>query len=31
LVPALMKLFGKANWWAPKWLRWVHDRIGLQD
>jgi RND superfamily putative drug exporter len=20
LVPALMKLLGKANWWAPKWL-----------
>jgi RND superfamily putative drug exporter len=21
LVPALMKLLGRANWWAPKWLR----------
>ncbi|MCR8643681.1 MMPL family transporter [Paenibacillus sp. N1-5-1-14] len=21
LVPALMKLMGTANWWAPKWLR----------
>jgi RND superfamily putative drug exporter len=21
LVPALMKLLGKATWWAPKWLR----------
>ncbi|MBP1995896.1 MMPL family transporter [Paenibacillus eucommiae] len=21
LVPALMKLLGEANWWAPKWLR----------
>lgn len=21
LVPALMKLMGKANWWAPKWLK----------
>ena len=31
LVPTLMKLFGKANWWAPKWLRKVHDKIGLQD
>jgi RND superfamily putative drug exporter len=20
LVPALMKLLGKANWWAPKWI-----------
>ncbi|MDB5053185.1 MAG: putative drug exporter of the superfamily [Bacilli bacterium] len=23
IVPALMKLLGKANWWAPKWLRLV--------
>ena len=23
LVPSLMHLFGKANWWFPKWL----DRI----
>jgi RND superfamily putative drug exporter len=21
LVPALMKLLGRANWWAPRWLR----------
>jgi len=21
LVPALMKLLGKANWWAPRWMR----------
>jgi RND superfamily putative drug exporter len=21
IVPALMKLLGQANWWAPKWLR----------
>ncbi|NEW07797.1 MMPL family transporter [Paenibacillus sp. SYP-B3998] len=21
LVPALMKLLGQANWWAPRWLR----------
>ncbi|MDA7761262.1 MMPL family transporter [Aquiluna sp.] len=29
LVPALMKLFGAANWWAPKWLKAVHKKIGL--
>ena len=29
LVPALMRLFGAANWWAPKWLRKVHQKIGL--
>jgi RND superfamily putative drug exporter len=24
LVPALMKLFGDANWWTPRWLdRWL--------
>lgn len=28
LVPALMALMGKWNWWAPMWLRRVHDRIG---
>ena len=29
LVPSLMKLFGKANWWAPRWMRWVYDKLGL--
>ena len=29
LVPSLMKLFGSANWWAPRWLRWVYDKLGL--
>jgi RND superfamily putative drug exporter len=24
LVPALMQLFGRANWWIPRWLdRWL--------
>ena len=23
IVPSLMFLFGKANWWFPKWLEWV--------
>ena len=23
LVPALMKLFGNANWWMPAWTRTV--------
>lgn len=31
LVPALMHLAGKANWWAPAPLRRLHDRIGLTD
>jgi putative drug exporter of the RND superfamily len=31
LVPAFMRLLGTANWWAPKWLRGVHDRVGLRE
>ena len=31
MVPALMRLFGEWNWWAPKWLKWVYDRFGLKD
>jgi RND superfamily putative drug exporter len=31
LVPSLMKLLGQANWWAPRPLRRLHDRIGLRE
>jgi RND superfamily putative drug exporter len=31
LVPSLMALLGSANWWAPKPLRRLHDRIGLRE
>jgi RND superfamily putative drug exporter len=31
LVPATMTLLGDKNWWAPSWLRRVHDRIGLRE
>ena len=31
LVPATMTLLGDRNWWAPAWLRRVHDRIGLRE
>ena len=31
LVPAFMRLAGEANWWAPKPLRWLHDRIGISE
>ncbi|GAA1690997.1 MMPL family transporter [Glycomyces endophyticus] len=31
LLPALMRLTGRANWWAPAPLRRLHDRIGLRD
>ncbi len=26
-----MKLMGRWNWWAPRPLRWLHDRIGLHE
>jgi uncharacterized membrane protein YdfJ with MMPL/SSD domain len=31
LVPSLMRLFGSANWWAPRPLRRLHDRIGPRE
>jgi RND superfamily putative drug exporter len=31
LVPAFMRLAGRANWWAPRPLRRLHDRFGLSD
>ena len=31
LVPALMALLGRWNWWAPAPLRRLHERIGLRE
>lgn len=31
LVPATMTVLGNANWWAPSWLRRIHDRYGLHE
>lgn len=31
LVPSLMALMGRWNWWAPRPLRRLHDRIELQE
>jgi uncharacterized membrane protein YdfJ with MMPL/SSD domain len=31
LVPSLMALMGRWNWWAPMPLRRLHDRVGLRD
>ncbi len=31
LVPAFMRLAGRANWWAPAPLRRFHDRFGLSE
>ena len=31
LVPAFMRLAGEANWWAPSWMRKIHDRFGISE
>ena len=31
LVPAFMQVMGRWNWWAPKPLAWLHERIGISD
>ncbi|TDQ00463.1 RND superfamily putative drug exporter [Labedaea rhizosphaerae] len=31
LVPATMRLLGKHNWWAPKFVRVLYSRFGLHE
>ncbi len=31
LVPSLMELLGKWNWWAPRPLRRLHERFGFDE
>jgi RND superfamily putative drug exporter len=31
LVPATMTLLGRVNWWAPRWLKRLHRRIGFGE
>jgi uncharacterized membrane protein YdfJ with MMPL/SSD domain len=31
LVPSLMELLGKWNWWAPRPLRRLYARVGLKE
>ena len=31
LVPSLMRLLGRWNWWSPRPLRRLHSRIGLSE
>ena len=31
LVPSLMELLGRWNWWAPRPLRWLHRRVGFSE
>jgi len=31
LMPALMHVLGRMNWWAPKPLARLHQRVGISD
>ncbi len=31
LVPAFMRLAGDWNWWAPKWMKRIHAKIGISE
>jgi trehalose monomycolate/heme transporter len=31
LVPSIMKLLGDDCWWAPRWMKRLHARIGLDE
>ncbi len=31
LVPAFMHVMGRWNWWAPKPLMWLHERLGISE
>ncbi|WP_405163829.1 MMPL family transporter [Nocardia sp. NBC_01499] len=31
LVPAVMKLLGDDCWWAPAWMKRLHERVGLGE
>src|SRR5450759_174801 len=31
IVPSVMRILGRANWWALRPLSWLHNRIGAGD
>ena len=31
LVPAFMRVMGRANWWAPRWMQRAVSRVGLYE
>jgi putative drug exporter of the RND superfamily len=31
LLPAVMQLLGRWNWWAPAWLTRLHERFGISE
>lgn len=30
LVPSLMRLFGRAGWWLPRWLDWIIPNVSIE-
>ena len=31
LVPSTMTILGKWNWWAPKWMTKIHQKLGISE
>lgn len=31
LVPVSFRLLGRAAWWAPQWMRRLHNRVGISE
>lgn len=31
LMPATMRLMGRYNWWAPRPLKWLWERVGIRE
>jgi RND superfamily putative drug exporter len=31
IVPSVMRILGKMNWWAPRPLSWLHSRLGAGE
>jgi RND superfamily putative drug exporter len=31
LLPAFMHTMGEWNWWAPRWMTKLHNRIGIEE
>lgn len=31
LVPATMSVLGEWNWWAPRWMKKLHERFGITE
>jgi RND superfamily putative drug exporter len=31
IVPSVMRILGRANWWAPRPLTWLHMRLGIGE